>query len=33
VPPFKKPGPSADFEEFKGGALAKRDNNLELILF
>ena len=33
--PFKNPGPSVDFEKVKGGggALPKRDTNLELILF
>ena len=31
--PFKKPGPSADFEKVIGGMLPKRDTNLELILF
>ena len=31
--PFKKPGPSADFEKAKGRTLPKRDTNLELIFF
>ena len=31
--PFKKPGPSADFEKVKRGELPKRDTNRELILF
>ena len=33
MPLFKKPGPSADFEKVKGGALPKRDTNLENIHF
>ena len=34
MPPFKEPGPSADFDKVKGEeALPKIDSNLELILF